>query len=97
MGRLLLLQKAFICVTDIFISIPLCVYAYIHRALCLSFKDVYWRNPQYIIDLEHCTDYTWTVISLTEVMPKERENSDIYIGFDIYKVGPLPYFLTLEV
>lgn len=50
--------------------------------------DVYWRNPQYIIDLEHCTDYTWTVISLTEVMPKERENSDIYIGFDIYKLKP---------
>lgn len=50
--------------------------------------DVYWRNPQYIIDLEHCTDYTWTVISLMEIMTKDKGNWDIYIGFDIYKLKP---------
>ncbi|XP_064618090.1 calpain-9-like isoform X2 [Liolophura sinensis] len=49
-------------------------------------KELYWKNPQFRLNLDPATDGSTVVISLMEVMTDR--NADVYIGFDIYELKP---------
>ncbi|CAI9719195.1 calpain-11-like isoform X1 [Octopus vulgaris] len=48
--------------------------------------ESYWSNPQFLLDLEDEKDETPVIISLMEIMEKNRNRMDIFIGFDVHRI-----------
>lgn len=49
-------------------------------------SESYWNNPQFIIDLEKETGKTTTIVSLMEIMDRNKSRMDIFTGFDVLKI-----------
>ncbi|GAB1606534.1 calpain-11-like [Argonauta hians] len=48
--------------------------------------DSYWSNPQFLLDLENEKEEVPVIISLMEIMEKNRKRMDIFIGFDVHRI-----------
>ena len=51
--------------------------------------ESYWNNPQFVIDLEKETGMSKTIVSLMEIMERNKTRMDIFTGFDVYKVSDI--------